>query len=55
VFSEQEFQKLPQHHLWDHVVDLVPGEHIIHNKPYSLTVDERKALDDWLDENLTSG
>ena len=55
IFAESTYQELPPHRSWDHEIDLIPGEHRLADKPYSLTHDERKALDEWLDENLQTG
>jgi len=55
IFAESTYQELPPHRSWDHEIDLIPGEHRLTDKPYSLTHDERKALDEWLDENLQTG
>jgi hypothetical protein len=55
VFSEAEFQTLPPHSVWDHEVNLKEGQHTVNEKLYSLSREERKTLDEWLDENLKSG
>jgi RNase H-like domain found in reverse transcriptase/Reverse transcriptase (RNA-dependent DNA polymerase) len=55
VFSSQSFQELPPHRTWDHPVDLKEDGKDINDKAYSLSHQERKLLDDWIEENLKSG
>ena len=56
VFSEQQAQRFPKAHQWDHAIDLkkdapatLPG------KIYSLTQPEQKALQEFLKEHLKKG
>ena len=55
MFAKESFDELPPSQLWDHAVELLPGDHVIDCKTYNLTLDEQKELDDFLDENLKSG
>ena len=55
VFDKESFDELPPSRPWDHVVELLPGDHVIDCKTYNLTLDEQKELDDFLNENLKSG
>ena len=40
VFSEENFEKLPEHRTWDHVIDLKPGFKPSDCKVYLLSVKE---------------
>lgn len=55
VFTEESFQHLPEHRPWDHVIELIPEAKPYAGKIYSMTLDEQKALDEFLDENLKTG
>ena len=55
VFSEQEFNKLPERRSWDHAIETKPDFVPKDCKIYPLTVKEQEALDQFLDENLKSG
>lgn len=55
VFSKKEFDVLPERRPWDHAIELVPDAQPVSCKAYSLTLDEQKALDDFLAEQLRSG
>src|SRR5882762_1509429 len=54
VFAKQSFDKLPPKRTWDHTIELKPGSQPHTGKIYSLTLDEQKQLEIFLDENLKS-
>ena len=55
IFKKQGFDSLPEWHPWDHAIELTPGLKPVNCKVYSLNLDEQKALDEFLEENLKSG
>ena len=55
VFKKQGFDKLPERRPWDHAIELTPGSQPVDCKVYPLNLDEQKALDEFLEENLKSG
>ena len=52
MFNKESFDELLPNQLWDHTVELLPGDHVIDCKMYNLTLDEQKELDEFWDENL---
>ena len=55
VFTKESFDVLPPRRPWDHTIALLPGDHKVDCKVYSLNSGEQKELDDFLVENLKSG
>ncbi|KAF8661193.1 hypothetical protein AX16_001497, partial [Volvariella volvacea WC 439] len=55
VFSEQDFETLPERRPWDHTIDLIPGSKPKDCGIYPLNPEEQKALDEFIDTNLKSG
>ena len=55
IFSEAEFNALPERRPWDHVTELTPGFKPLNCKVYPLNGPEQKALDAFLEENLRTG
>ena len=55
MFSEAEFQNLPERRSWDHAIDLKEGFKLADCKVYPLNPNEQHALDAFLEENLKSG
>ena len=55
VFSKEAFDELPPRRPWDHAIELIPGAEAVDSRIYPLNLEERKQLDAFLDENLTSG
>ena len=55
VFSKESFNELPEQKQWDHAIDLVPGSKPFSTKVYPISPVEQKELDDFLDENPSSG
>ena len=55
VFSEESFEKLPEHRIWDHVIELKPDFKPTDCKVYPLNLKEQEELKRFIDENLKSG
>ena len=55
IFSEEEFDKLPPCRPWDQCIELIADFKPVNCKIHALTLDEQKALDIFLEENLWSG
>ena len=55
VFSERNFERLPEHRPWDHAIELLPGFQPSDCKAYPLSPKENAALKDFIEENLKSG
>ena len=55
VFSKESFDELPERKQWDHVIDLKPASQLFSTKVYLMSPVEQKELDDFLEENLSSG
>jgi hypothetical protein len=56
VFSEQESDRLPEHELYDHTIDLKPdAPETLWSKVYLMLVNEQEELDCFLEENLWKG
>ena len=55
VFSEQEFDHLPERRPWDHAIELTPEFKPSDCKIYPLSRKEQEALDEFLEENLRTG
>lgn len=47
--------RLPTNRIWDCVVDLLPGAKPPQSRVYSLSLDETKAMEDYVVEALTQG
>ena len=52
IFSKEGFDKLPPQRPWDHCIELNADFTPSNCKIYSLTPNEQKALDEFLEENL---
>jgi len=52
VFTKEDFDILPEHRQWDHVIELVLGSEPKSLKVYPLSLVEQKELDSFLEENL---
>ena len=53
LFNKKKFEKLPEQWEWDHEINLteeVPKE--LNTKTYAMTLKEKEALNQWLDEQL---
>ena len=53
LFNKKKFKKLPEWWGWDHEINLteeVPKE--LNTKAYAMTLKEKEALNQWLDEQL---
>jgi len=55
VFVKEDFDILPEHRQWDHVIELVLGLEPKSLKVYLLSPVEQKELDSFLEENLHTG
>lgn len=52
VFSERMFTQLPERRRWDHAIDLQPGAVVKDSPIIPLSLERRKVLDEFIDENL---
>jgi len=52
MFSKKDFDILPEHHKWDHTIELIPGVEPKSSKVYLLFPLEQAELDAFLEENL---
>ena len=52
MFAKESFDVLPPRRPWNHATELLPGDHEVNCKVYSLNPSEKKELDDFLAENL---
>ena len=55
MFSKESFDELPEWKQWDHAIDLKPESQPLSTKVYLMSPIEQKELDDFLEENLSSG
>jgi len=55
IFAKENFDILPEHHKWDHVIKLTPRAEPKLLKVYPLSLLEQKELDAFLEENLHTG
>ena len=55
IFAKETFDELPPHRPWDHTIELLPGNHKVNCKTYNLTMAEQKELNNFLEENLSTG
>ena len=55
VFSKESFDELPEQKQWDHAIDLKPESQPFSTKVYPMSLIEQKELNDFLEENLSSG
>jgi len=56
LFNKKKFKKLPERQEWDHKINLIdeaPKE--LNAKAYTITLKEKEALNQWLDEQLKAG
>jgi len=52
MFARKDFDILPEHCKWDHVIELIPGAEPKLSKVYPLFLLEQVELDAFLEENL---
>jgi len=52
MFTKEDFDILPEHHKWDHAIELIPGAEPKSSKVYPLSLLEQTELDAFLEENL---
>ena len=55
VFIKEMFNELPLCWPWDHIIELLSGNHKVDGKTYNLTTAKQKELDNFLEENLSTG
>lgn len=56
VFSEKESERLPEHKLWDHAIDLKPdAPKTMRTKIYPMSANEQEELDRFLEDNIHKG
>ena len=55
LFEKEDFDKLPPHTKWSHVIELVQGARPVDCKVYPLTLAEQEELRKFIEENLRSG
>ena len=55
MFAKKSFNVLPPRRPWDHVIELLPGDHEVDYKVYPLNSGKQKELDEFLAENLKLG
>jgi len=56
LFNKKKFENLPERCEWDHKINLIeeaPKE--LNAKAYAMTLKEKEALNQWLDEQLKAG
>ena len=55
MFTKKDFDILPEHRKWDHIIKLIPGAEPKSSKVYPLSSLEQEELDAFLEENLHTG
>jgi hypothetical protein len=55
VFSEMAFDSLPEHHQWDHAIELECEPSPRFHKVYPMTLTEQMEMDAFLEEALATG
>jgi hypothetical protein len=55
IFDKKDFDQLPDRQVWDHVIELTEDFKPVDCKVYPLNPNEQKALDEFIEENLSSG
>ena len=55
VFTKEDFDILPEHHKWNHTIELIPRVEPKSLKVYPLSPLEQAELDTFLEENLHTG
>ena len=55
LFDKEDFDKLPPHTKWSHVIELIQGARPVDCKVYPLTLAEQEELRKFIEENLKSG
>ena len=52
MFAKDNFDILPEHRYWDHIIKLLPGSEPKSTKVYLLFLVEQKELNTFLEKNL---
>src|SRR5712692_7515468 len=55
VFSEKEFDKLPQRRMWDHAIELEEGFTTARGHIFPLNPGQEKEMNEFISKNLRTG
>ena len=55
VFTQKDFDKLPESHPWDHAIELTPDFKPLDCKTYNLSPQEQQELERFIEEHLRTG
>src|SRR6202041_1147781 len=55
VFTQKDFNKLPESHPWDHAIELAPDFKPLNCKTYNLSPQEQQELQRFIEEHLRTG
>jgi hypothetical protein len=55
IFDEKYFDQLPERRIWDHAIELTEDFKPVDCKVHPLNPSEQKALEEFIEENLSSG
>src|SRR5258705_4366399 len=55
VFEKTASEQFPEHHTWDHTIELRKDFIVKKGKIYALSLMEQNSLDDWIKEQLAKG
>jgi len=56
LFNKKKFENLPKRQEWDHKINLMEeAPKKLNAKAYAITLKEKEALNQWLDEQLKVG
>ena len=55
MFTKEDFDILPEHRKWDHMIELTPRAEPKSSKVHPLSLLEQAELDAFLEENLHTG
>ena len=55
LFLKSSLDRLPDHTVWDHAIELIPGVKPVNCKVYLLAPNKQSKMDEFIQENLCSG
>jgi hypothetical protein len=55
IFNKKDFDQLPEWRVWDHTIELTEDFKPVECKVYPLNLSKQKALEEFIEENLSSG
>jgi hypothetical protein len=55
LFAKSSFDQLPDQKIWDHAIELVPRAKSLNCKLYPIAPKEQAKMDEFIQENLSSG